>query len=276
MKDASRRIQVGHLAMPILIALAIFMVWLSNSDPRIPKGYAQNLSFDDPTCGSGWTHKDETAPFTITDPSGIFVRVGVKASTNCFIMTSNGTTPYGCFSVSGIGTSTITVTEVIGDPVCKDISHIVAELQSAPLPSDTPTPTETPTASDTPTPTLTPTHTNTPIPPSATPTSTGEPGTFTPTEQSLTLTITATASSTPRRTQAPIQTTERPTDNPFNPSPTAVGDIPPLIPVTGETMCCDPIILLLILMLIVEILIFVVVVLLAWFLRRRFGVQKSN
>lgn len=282
MKDVSKRIQAKHWAIPILIALSFLTIWIFHINSPNPQAYAKNLSFDDPWCGSGWTHKDESDPFTITDPSGIFIRVGIKASTSCFIMTSDGITPYGCYSVSGIGTSTITVTKVISGPTCPEISHIVAELQSAPLPSDTPsptdtqTPTNTPTASDTPSPTLTPTHTNTPIPPSVTPTQTGSPGTNTPTENPLTPTIPSTASVTPRLTMAPTQATEQPTENPFTPSPTMVGDIPPIIPVTGEIMCCDQIVLLLILILIVMFIMLLVILLLTWFVRRLLGAQKSS
>ncbi len=93
----------------------------------------------------------DAAPDIVTD-------VCIKAGTNMFDgghsgKLGNGTFEDGCYQVSGVGTSTVTV-ERIGQEssTCQMISHI--DVYTGP-PTPTPTPTATPTESPAPTPTPT-------------------------------------------------------------------------------------------------------------------------
>jgi hypothetical protein len=108
----------------------------------------------------------------------------------------NGTYENGCYTVTGVNTSTVTVTRNFNTNTCKGISHLDVyvgnpRVTSTPTTTPTVTPTHTPTA----TPTITPTPTtgggNSPTPtPTATatvtPTPTDDPGTTpTPTSGSV-------------------------------------------------------------------------------------------
>ena len=110
-----------------------------------------------------------------TDPEGYAVTgVCIKSGNNMFggtmhsgVLTQNGDYENGCYTVSGIGTATVTVTHNGSGRNCQDISHIdivVPEGEQEP----TPTPQVDPTASPSADPTATP---------SAQPTATPDPGT---------------------------------------------------------------------------------------------------
>jgi hypothetical protein len=81
---------------------------------------------------------------TITAPAGqVITQVAVKAGTACFIFNADGT--QGCYTVSGIGTATVTVTRSGSGPDCKEISHIEFITSTAPPPPPPPPPTTTTT-----------------------------------------------------------------------------------------------------------------------------------
>ncbi len=87
----------------------------------------------------------------------IVTDVCIKAGTNMFDgghsgKLGNGTFEDGCYQVSGVGTSTVTVERIGNDPPCQEISHI--DVYTGP-PAPTPTPTATPPAGATATPTPT-------------------------------------------------------------------------------------------------------------------------
>jgi LPXTG-site transpeptidase (sortase) family protein len=148
-------------------------------------------------CQSGYTAKIESAPFTYT-AEGIISRLFVKAGSQnqedgaCTEFTGNGDN--GCYRVEGLGTNTVTVTNIAGGPDCKDISHVEfflvdptpAQPTATPIvPTSTPViPTNTPTVAI---PTQVPTETLIPTIPTlsatATPTAiiTDPVATFTPT-----------------------------------------------------------------------------------------------
>lgn len=152
--------------------------------------------------------KDKDVVVSWTSPTGENVTgVCIKSGEVAFdglkhsrLITQNGAFD-ACFSIAGIGTSTVSVTES-GSSGCKDISHIDVIVGEKPTPTPTmsPTPTLTPTLTSTPTPTGTPTQTPTPTgTPSATPT--------------VTLTPTAGATPTPTPTGQPGPTaTPKPED----------------------------------------------------------------
>ncbi len=121
------------------------------------------------------TDTSQDSPFTA--PAGqIVTGVCIKSGDNTFtgdkqhseLITTNGT--FGnndCFVVSGIGTSTVSVTINPQASDCKGVSHIDVKTETAPTPTSTPAPTAPAGATSTPTSTsaLTPTAT-----PTATPT----------------------------------------------------------------------------------------------------------
>lgn len=137
-------------------------------------------------CGSGFVEKDKSSPYSY---SGLFsigyviVKAGDEHSTDhpCVQINSNGSN--GCYEVSGLGSTSVTVWKVGSGSDCKNISHVEFYAQGASLtptigPTFTPTPTRhCPCGSPTPTVTETPTPTETPVPtPTATPEVTPTPG----------------------------------------------------------------------------------------------------
>jgi hypothetical protein len=87
---------------------------------------------------------------TLTAPAGqVITQVAIKAGTACIILDSDATV--GCYTVSGIGTSTVIVTRSGSGPTCKEISHIEFITSTAPPPPTTTVTTTTPTSSTTPT-----------------------------------------------------------------------------------------------------------------------------
>jgi hypothetical protein len=162
-----RRFSAGPAPMiftAVVIAAAFIVAACSDSRSPVSPGAAiggetaANPNAGQGNCGTG-TFKDETAPYTITAPAGqVFTAVWVKAGSTqngggCVLLTTAIDT---CYNVSGLGTSTVTVTNT-GAPGCFGISHIEGVV-------GTPTPTPTPTPKPTPTPTPDPKPTPTPTP----------------------------------------------------------------------------------------------------------------
>lgn len=110
---------------------------------------------------------DETFTTTFDAPNGqIIAGVCISSGSNMFGGTGhsgvlgNGTFESGCYTVSGVGTSSLTVARNFSGPGCQGISHLDVVVEGAtPTPSPTPTPTPTPTATPTPTGIATPTPT---------------------------------------------------------------------------------------------------------------------
>lgn len=129
-----------------------------------------------------------------TDPDGdIITGVCIKSGSNMFgdghseALTSDGDYEDDCYTIEGIGTSTVTVTRNFDESNCQGISHLdiytqVEEPTPTPTEEPSPTPTEEPSPSPTgepePTPTEVqeePTPTPTEVPEEPTPTPTQEP-----------------------------------------------------------------------------------------------------
>ncbi|MFP3854041.1 MAG: hypothetical protein ACLFWD_07075, partial [Anaerolineales bacterium] len=117
---------------------------------------------------------DDGGDHTFNAPSGwIYVEAGLKAGDACFSRTTDGTITVegeACYSVSGLGTNSVTIEQLKSTSVCKDISHTEAIREQAP--TDPPEPTE-----ETPSPEPT---TETPEPEPTTETPEPEPTTETP------------------------------------------------------------------------------------------------
>lgn len=196
-----------------LCALSLALVVASCSSQRsTPTEPAVAVNADQTDAKGGATQQcsaggitDERAPYAVTAPEGeVVTGVCVKAGTQMIsVSTTNA-----CYTVSGLGSTTATVTKTGTGSNCKDISYATFYTAS-PTPTPTATPTATPT--DTPTPTTTATPTDTP-----TPTTTATP-TDTPTP-----TPTATPTNTPTDTPTPTPTntpTNTPTPTPTTPTP---------------------------------------------------------
>jgi hypothetical protein len=79
----------------------------------------------------------------LTAPAGqVITTVAIKAGTPCFTFTEDGSVP-GCYTVEGIGTSSVTVTRIGSGPDCKEISHIEFITSTGPPPPTTTTTTTT-------------------------------------------------------------------------------------------------------------------------------------
>src|SRR5262245_56024815 len=204
----------------------------AQSVPPCPSILTTNLSEDTGNClqpnQAKWHNIDPGRPSYVptAGPGEIITEVAIKAGTRCFDYQQDS--PGLCYSVTGVGTSTVTIVKVGSGPLCQDISHV--EWYTGPAPTGTPTatrpatslPCATPTATRLPseTPTGTPTPTPTPrSPPTATGTATTTP-TETPTG---TLTATATSTSTPTATST---LTSTPTSTPSM-TPTGTQSVTP-------------------------------------------------
>lgn len=163
------------------------------------------------------TLTDNQNLLTFTAPEGSIVDgVCIHSGNNMFggnqhsEVLSNGTYENGCYTVSGVGTQTITVQRVgTPSPTCQGLSHV--DVLDGPTPSPSPTPTPIPSASPTPTPTpdITPTANPTP-----TPVVTPTPTPFTTTNPTPTPTVSPTPTPTPTPTPLPT-TTSTPTSSPI-------------------------------------------------------------
>jgi len=198
----------------------------SPAECMVSDAYKTDIA-DEPTFATWTSSSSETV-------TGVCIKTGQGAFNglkHTGVITQNGAYD-SCFSVTGIGTNSVTVTES-GLSGCKDISHIdvIVGTQTTPTPTQmppTPTPTEVP---PTPTPTqVPPTPTPTEVPPTPTPTDRpscdGECviiiGTPTPTP-------TTEANPTPTPTTAPTATptqgTNQPTATPTPGSNIGGGDV---------------------------------------------------
>jgi hypothetical protein len=95
------------------------------------------------TCIEGATKIDNPGDSeVITAPEGsVILQVGIKAGRDCFLfppLTSND-----CYSVEGLGTSTVTITRIGSGPNCKEISHIEYVIGPGVPPPPPPPPTTT-------------------------------------------------------------------------------------------------------------------------------------
>ncbi len=155
MHIVERRIPSGVL---ILIAGAIAVAAMLAAALLLPGQHSPASA-----TGGGCTDADvsgiEGDPVASHDAGAdIVTDVCIKSGTNMFSgghsgKLGNGTFEDGCYQVSGVGTSTVTV-ERIGEEssTCQMVSHI--DVYTGP-PTPTPTPTATPTESPAPTPTPT-------------------------------------------------------------------------------------------------------------------------
>lgn len=141
-------------------------------------------------CGSGFVEKTnsngEIAVYNGTEVIGsVYVKAGSQNQEDgsCYLFTEDGSN--GCYAVSGLGTTSVTVTHVGSGPDCKEISHV--EFYAAQATATPPPATSTTTATSTPTATATATLRST-----MTATATAS---FTPT-----VTRTATATNSPTAT----------------------------------------------------------------------------
>jgi hypothetical protein len=79
----------------------------------------------------------------LTAPDGqVITTVSIKAGTPCFTFTADGSVP-GCYTVEGIGTSSVTVTRIGSGPSCREISHVEFLTSTGPPPPTTTTTTTT-------------------------------------------------------------------------------------------------------------------------------------
>ena len=166
-------------------------------------------------CGEGYIYKDGSSPYEYNGDQNI-CKVTIKAGSQiqgkaCFgfkYPPSNQTD--GCYSVGGLGSSSVRIWGGGTSNDCKAISHVefyVCSITNTPPPPNTDTPTpiietdtptpKSPTATNTDLPTNTPIITQTPTPNTSTPTDTSTPiGTNTPTDSSITPTVTITPPNT--------------------------------------------------------------------------------
>ncbi len=159
------------LAGGVVAALGLM---LAASQVANPPGVAQGTgegspsACDNPTATASGS--DDLATYN-AGAGNVVTGVCIKSGTNAFagaghsgLFTSNGTVD-SCYTISGIGTQTVTVTRTGSGPTCQGISHIDVFVASA---------TMTPTAT-----TVPPTSTATTVAPTSTPTEVGPTATAT-------------------------------------------------------------------------------------------------
>jgi len=155
-------------------------------------------------CGSGYVEKTnsngEIAEYNGTEVIGsVYVKSGSQNQDDgsCYLFTEDGSN--GCYAVSGLGTTSVTVTHVGTGPDCKEISHVefyAAQVTATPPPATaTATSTSTATATATLRSTLAATATAT-FTPTATWTSTATNSPTATATHTATATATATATNT--------------------------------------------------------------------------------
>ncbi len=231
----------------LLISQIVFSTLVGNANVYANGG--RNDECEDADVGSIDPLNDNVATYTAS--GNTITGVCIKAGSRPFgdghsDSLGNGTYwDNSCYTVSGVGTSTVTVTRNYSSRVCQAISHIDVYLEDSQDPTDTPTervedPTSTPTPTKTvnePTSTPTSTPTDEPTPteaqyePTARPTETQLPETPTPTlsgniiEDNIFPSVTPTTQPTTAPTAVPTVTptaapTATPTQQPTN-APTA-------------------------------------------------------
>jgi len=235
---------LGLVALPVGAASASVV---AVSQPQQGGGQGQSAGH----CLSGAIVKDENGSdgWSITAPTGqVFTTVAVKAGSEqsgggCFTTSSDGIVSIGaqaCYSVSGIGTGTVKVTQLSQSNICKGISHIegiYADPTSVPT-TVTPSPTTETPAPTTVTPSPT---TETPVPTTVTPsptTETPEPTTETPVPTTPTeaTVLPPGDTSTPAPSETVVPTTETPVTTEEPPVSTETAIVPP----TGQDPTATP------------------------------------
>ncbi len=182
----NKGIRVFSFCIAIILFAANTYVGLVFADPPTENPGQGN-------CTEGFVHKDESSPFSFETDSSICsveVKAGSDQSTDdnaCTRLASDGSN--GCYTVSGLGSGSVSVEKVGTGSDCKDISHV----EFYPCSQDAPTPTATATTTSTPSSTPIATYT-----PSATPTVSDTP--------SDTPTVTPEVTSNPTATPVPTPT----------------------------------------------------------------------
>ncbi len=169
MKTAERGLPTGILiliAVTIAIGAIVAGALLSSGDRALGDGSDTTVECKTTTA----TTLEGVSTFE-ADDGDIVTGVCIKSGDNTFpgdkqhseLITKNGTFGINdCFVVSGIGTSTVTVTSNPQASDCKAVSHIDVNTETAPTATPIPTPTSTPTATATPTAPLAATPTSAP------------------------------------------------------------------------------------------------------------------
>ncbi len=166
----------------ILLGLVGLLATISLSNTSAT-GDGSPSECEDPTGKS--ENNDDLLTFTATGQTitGVCIKTGdnMFSGTGHSGLLENGTYE-SCYTVSGVGTDTVTVTRTgAASETCQALSHVDVFASSpsspptpSPSPSSSPTssPTPSPSPSSTPTPTPTPTPTVSPSPTAATPTPT--------------------------------------------------------------------------------------------------------
>jgi hypothetical protein len=117
---------VGFLA-------AFFGGGILSSSPALAQGAGNCLGGD-----ATKTPDDPGDTVILTAPAGqVITTVAIKAGNPCIEFTADGT--MGCYTVSGIGTNSVTVTRSGSGPTCKEISHIEFLTSTEPPPTTTET-----------------------------------------------------------------------------------------------------------------------------------------
>lgn len=177
----------SHPVLATLLALSILSV-----APMLEPLSAAPGSGSCAPAGSNVTKIDNPGDEEVfTAPDGqVIDRVFIKAGQDCFEFTQDTAGP--CYTVSGIGTQTVTVRRVGTGPGCRQISHI--EVVTRPgLPGSTTTTTAPTTTTAAPTTTTTGKDTTTTTTgKESTTTTTAKPSTTTTTTKSTTTTTTKT------------------------------------------------------------------------------------
>jgi len=195
--------------------------------------FGQPVLGGDYDCGNNeCCHKIENPGDTVswTSPEGttiskVRIKSGVNMGEDKIVEATADGIHEDCYDVSGIGTSTVTVTRIGDGPECQAISFVMFICQEL-------TPTATATATATPTETSTPTSTATSTP-TSTPTVTETPtSTPTATATGTSATATPTPTSTPTPTATP--TKQKPEETPRTSDPTATATSTPTIYPTPE------------------------------------------
>lgn len=202
---------IAGIALPLIFTLGSVVYAVGAGSPT---------ECDNPTA----TIDGNQNTLSYTAPSGGVINgVCIKSGANMFGgnqhsgVLSNGTYENGCYTVSGVGTSTVTVQRTgTASSTCQGLSHIdvidsptaapSASPVSTPAPTSSPAPSASPAPTDVPTPTTAPASTDVPtLDASPTPTSTPTPTpSSTPAPTSAPVTASTNTSSTPAPSNTPV------------------------------------------------------------------------
>jgi len=102
----------------MLLLAAFFLMLLIFSGTALGTGQGNCLESSD-------MKYDGPGPIVVDAPVGeVFTEVAIKSGVNIGCRFYDADTNDGCYSVSGIGTGTLTVEKIGSGPECQDISHI--------------------------------------------------------------------------------------------------------------------------------------------------------